>query len=105
MAEKNNDDLLFQSLIKEGDYLIEDIIQNKTIKSHYVKEDQGKLIALQFPVQDRTFWDGVEKTYEKLKQHACSISGEEDVEMLRIFSNNVNLSRSKHAISLIRNND
>ena len=85
MAEKNDDDLLLQNLIKEGDNLIENIIQNKTIKSHYVREDQGKLIALQFPVQDQTFWDGIQKTYEKLKQQACGISGEEDVEMLRIF--------------------
>ena len=36
-----------------------------------MREDDGKLIALQFPVQDAEFWDGVEKTYEKLKQQAC----------------------------------
>ena len=85
MAEKKEDDILLQNIIEEGDDLIEKIIENKTVKSHYVREDDGKLIALQFPVQDREFWDGVEKTYEKLKQQACSISGDENVEILRIF--------------------
>ena len=85
MAEKKEDDILLQKIIEEGDDLIEKIIENKTVKSHYVREDDGKLIALQFPVQDREVWDGVEKTYEKLKQQACSISGDENVEILRIF--------------------
>ena len=86
MAEKKEDDILLQKIIEEGDDLIEKIIENKTVKSHYVREDDdGKLIALQFPVQDPEFWDGVEKTYEKLKQQACSISGDENVEILRIF--------------------
>ena len=85
MAEKKEDDILLQKIIEEGDDLIEKIIENKTIKSHYVREDDGKLFALQFPVQDREFWDGLEKTYEKLKQQACSISGDENVEILRIF--------------------
>ena len=61
MAEKKEDDILLQNIIEEGDDLIEKIIENKTVKSHYVREDDGKLIALQFPVQDREFWDGVEK--------------------------------------------
>ena len=40
-AKKNNDDLSLQSLIKVGDSLVDDIIQNKTIKSHYDKEEGG----------------------------------------------------------------
>ena len=56
MSEKNNEDLSLQSLIKEGDDLIDGIINKKTVKSHYVREeDEGKLVALQFPVQDRAY--------------------------------------------------
>ena len=78
MSEKNNEDLSLQTLIKKGDDLIDGIINKKTVKSHYVREeDEGKLVALQFPVQERK--------YEKLKQNACTLGVDEHVEILRIF--------------------
>ena len=40
MAEKKEDDILLQNIIEEGDDLIEKIIENKTVKSHYVREDE-----------------------------------------------------------------
>ena len=85
MSEKDNDDLLLQNLIKQGDDLIDEIIKNKTVKSHYVREEEGKLVTLQFPVQDRVFWDGIERRYEKFKQNACTSEVDKHAEIERIF--------------------
>ena len=60
-VKMNNDDLSLKSLIRQGDSLIDEIILNKTIKSCYVREETGKLVALQFPDQDRPFWDSIDK--------------------------------------------
>ena len=60
-VKMNNDDLSLKSLIRQGDSLIDEIILNKTIKSCHVKEETGKLVPLQFPDQDRSFWDSIDK--------------------------------------------
>ena len=91
--KKDNDNLLLQNLIKLGDDLIDKIINNKTVKSHYVRKEEGKLVTLQFPVQDRVFWDGIERKYEKFKQTACTSEVDEHMEIVRIFCQTPDLVR------------
>ena len=72
MAAKQTkeEDVSLDQIISEMDMIIDDIIFNKTSKSQYVRKEGEKLLALQFPLSDCSYWDQVEKKYAALQQQA-----------------------------------
>ena len=72
MADKQikDEDVSLDQMISEMDMIIDDIIFNKTSKSQYVRKEGEKLLALQFPLSDGSYWDQVEKKYAALQQMA-----------------------------------
>ena len=63
MADKQtkDEDVSLDEIISEMDMIIDDIIFNKTSKSQYVRKEGEKLLALQFPLSDGSYWDQVEQ--------------------------------------------
>ena len=84
MADKqtNDGDVSLDQIISEMDMIINDIIFNKTTKSQYVRKEGEKLLALQFPLSDASYWDQVEKKYAVLQQQALIFSENSEIQRM-----------------------
>ena len=67
--------------------IIDDIIFNQTTKSQYVRKEGEKLLALQFPLSDASYWDQVEKKYAVLQQQALMFSENSEIQRIEATLN------------------